>query len=102
MHKSLFGKVFASSMSRAAVLAIALLSIATTFGENSDCPACKRISSSNSLGPDWAGLYHLQVDCLKILGMKLVIRTLEICVVRWTAVFIGKHRKFGQIRLVTL
>ena len=89
-------------MAPVAVLAIATLSIATALGENCDCPACKRISSSNSLGPDWAGLYHLQVDCLKILGTKLVIRTLEICVVRWTAVFIGKHRKFGQIRLVTL
>ena len=89
-------------MAPVAVLAIATLSIATALGENSDCPACKRISSSNSLGPDWAGLYHLQVDCLKILGTKLVIRTLEICVVRWTAVFIGKHRKFDQIRLVTL
>jgi len=49
--------------SNLAVLAIATFSIvAPTSGEKqaSECPPCKRISSSNSLGPDWAGLYHLQ------------------------------------------
>jgi len=30
-------------------------------GKSSECPPCKRISDSNSLGPDWAGLYHLHV-----------------------------------------
>jgi len=59
-HKSPCAKAGASSMGPLAVLAIATLSIATAFGGNSDCPACKRISSSNSMGPDWAGLYHLQ------------------------------------------
>jgi len=28
-------------------------------GTSSECPPCKRISEANSLGPDWAGLYHL-------------------------------------------
>ena len=112
-HKSPCAKAGASSMGSLAVLAIATLSIATAFGGNSDCPACKRISSSNSMGPDWAGLYHLQVYCLEILGMKLVLRTLEICAVRWTVVFTGNHalkslwRKnlaifFYEIRLVWL
>merc|ERR1719341_2232149 len=59
-HKSPCAKAGASSMGSLAVLAIATLSIATAFGRNSDCPACKRISSSNSMGPDWAGLYNLQ------------------------------------------
>jgi len=46
-----------------AVLAIAALSIVgSTSGRKqaSECRPCKKISSSNSLGPDWAGLYHLQ------------------------------------------
>ena len=95
-HKSPYAKAGASSMGPLAVLAT--LSIATAFGGNSDCPACKRISSSNSMGPDWAGLYHLQVYCLEILGMKLILRTLEICAVRWTVVFTGKHRLESLIK----
>ena len=101
-HKSPCAKAGASSMGPLAVLAIATLSIATAFGGNSDCPACKRISSSNSMGPDWAGLYHLQVYCLEILGMKLVLRTLEICAVRWTVVFTGKHRLESLIIFLNL
>ena len=50
------------------------------------------------MGPDWAGLYHLQVYCLEILGMKLILRTLEICAVRWTVVFTGKHRMESFIK----
>merc|ERR1711934_872129 len=51
------------SMAFLAVLAIAALSIVgLTSGRKqaSECRPCKKISSSNSLGPDWAGLYHLQ------------------------------------------
>ena len=35
---------------------------------------------------------------LEILGMKLVLRTLEICAVRWTVVFTGKHRLESLIK----
>ena len=81
-------------MASLAVLAIAaLLSIAgSTSGQKqaSECPPCKRIASSNSLGSDWAGLYHLQVFALKTLKGNF-FRTLEICAVRWTVVFTGNH-----------
>jgi len=40
--------------------ALWILLVGSTFAAYSECPACKRISSTNSLGPDWAGLYHLQ------------------------------------------
>ena len=80
-------------MASLAVLAIAaLLSIVgSTSGQKqaSECPPCKRIASSNSLGSDWGGLYHLQVSALKTL--KPFFRTLEICAVRWTDVFTGNH-----------
>ena len=50
-------------MAPLAVWAIATFTIASTFGHKmaSECPACKRISSYNSMGSDWAGLYHLEV-----------------------------------------
>ena len=87
-------------MASLAVLAIAaLLSVVgSTSGEKqaSECPPCKRIASSNSLGSDWAGLYNLQVSALKTL--KPFFRTLEICAVRWTVVFTGKHRMESFIK----
>ena len=80
-------------MASLAVLAIAaLLSIVgSTSGQKqaSECPPCKRIASSNSLGSDWAGLYNLQASALETL--KPFLRTLEICAVRWTVVFTGNH-----------
>ena len=91
-------------MASLAVLAIAaLLSVVgSTSGEKqaSECPPCKRIASSNSLGSDWAGLYNLQVSALKTL--KPFLRTLEICAVRWTDVFTGNHALIGLYRKNTL
>ena len=90
-------------MASLAVLAIAaLLSIvgSTSGQQASECPPCKRIASSNSLGSDWAGLYHLQVSALKTL--KPFFRTLEICAVRWTDVFTGNHALIGLYRKNTL
>ena len=94
-------------MASLAVLAIAaLLSVVgSTSGEKqaSECPPCKRIASSNSLGSDWAGLYHLQVSALKTLKtLKPFFRTLEICAVRWTDVFTGNHALIGLYRKNTL
>ena len=86
-------------MASLAVLALAALSIAgSASGQKQalECPPCKRIASSNSLGSDWAGLYHLQVSALKTLK-PFFFRTLEICAVRWTDVFTGSNHALKSL-----